>query len=76
MKSTDKGCYIKDFSRGMELWKNMSPVRKSVKLSSIHLSCLNVFSKKKSKGTRIEFELFLASETLKGKKIKICSFIS
>lgn len=53
----------------------MSPVRKSIKLSSIHLPCLNVFSKKKQKETCIEFELFLASETLKagGKKIVLSS---
>lgn len=43
----------------------MSSVKKSITVSSIHLPCLNVFSKKKSKETCIEFELFLASETLK-----------
>lgn len=55
----------KDFFRRLELWKNVSSVRKSITVSSIHLSCLNVFSKKKSKETCIEFELFVASETLK-----------
>jgi len=56
----------KDFSKRLELRKILSPVRNGIKLSAIHLPCLNVFSKNKSKETSIEFELFLDSETLKG----------
>lgn len=68
IKSTNERCYIKTFPQGWSCEKNVFPVRKIIKLSSIHLPCINVISKKIKRNLYCIWAFLSLWDTRGGKK--------